>query len=187
MKYAGRLSERSWEHPAMPGAMVEVHDNLVNSPTVRRGVSVRLEDLPLERGPDGRLRATPAGLLIIAAVHGAASHGFEKVQHLCDIAQVVRGRAGPVDETVVAGMCGENRRRFVSGHRVGFDGALLERTGLRATAGAAGVALAAPDRPAAYDAGGGGAIAGRASPRRNMAAANVAPDVEEPPVSVEKR
>ena len=78
--------------------MVEVHDNLVNSPTVRRGVSVRLEDLPLERGPDGRLRATPAGLLIIAAVHGAASHGFEKVQHLCDIAQAVRGRAGPVDE-----------------------------------------------------------------------------------------
>jgi hypothetical protein len=97
LKYAGGYSERSWEHPAMPGAMVEAHDNLVNSPTVRRGVSVRLEDLPLERGPDGRIRATPAGLLIIAAVHGAASHGFEKVQHLCDIAQVVRGRAGPVD------------------------------------------------------------------------------------------
>jgi hypothetical protein len=98
MKHADGYSERSWEHPAMPGAMVEVHNNLVNSPTIRRGVSVRLEDLPLERGPDGRLRATPAGLLIIAAVHGAASHGFEKVQHLCDIAQVVRGRAGPVDE-----------------------------------------------------------------------------------------
>jgi len=47
---------------------------------------------------NGQLRATPAGLLIIAAVHAAASHGFEKVQHLCDIAQVVRGRAGPVDE-----------------------------------------------------------------------------------------
>ena len=98
MKHADGYSERSWEHPAMPGAMVEVHNNLVNSPTVRRGVSVRLEDLPLERGPNGRRRATPAGLLIIAAVHGAASHGFEKVQHLCDIAQVVRGRAGPVDE-----------------------------------------------------------------------------------------
>jgi hypothetical protein len=98
MKHADGYSERSWEHPAMPGAMIEVHNNLVNSPTIRRGVSVRLEDLPLERGPEGRRRATPAGLLIIAAVHGAASHGFEKVQHLCDIAQVVRGRAGPVDE-----------------------------------------------------------------------------------------
>ncbi len=98
MKHAGGYSECSWEHPAMPGAMVDVHNNLVNSPTVRRGVSVQLEDLPMERGPDGRLRATPAGLLIIAAVHGAASHGFEKMQHLCDIAQIVRGRAGPVDE-----------------------------------------------------------------------------------------
>ena len=101
MKHADGYSERSWEHPAMPGAMVEVHNNLVNSPTVRRGVSVRLEDLPLERGLDGRPRATPAGLLVIAAVHGAASHGFEKVQHLCDIAQVVRGRAGLVDEPSV--------------------------------------------------------------------------------------
>jgi Uncharacterised nucleotidyltransferase len=98
MKYTDGYSERSWEHPTMPGAMIEIHNNLVNSPTVRRGVSVRLEDLPLERGQDGRLRATPAGLLIIAAVHGAASHGFEKVQHLCDIAQVVRGRAGLIDE-----------------------------------------------------------------------------------------
>jgi len=97
LKYAGGYSERTWEHPAMPGAMVEVHDNLVNSPTVRRGVSVHLEDLPLERGLDGRIRATPAGLLIIAAVHGAAGHGFEKVQHLCDIAQAARGRAGPID------------------------------------------------------------------------------------------
>jgi hypothetical protein len=98
MKYAGGYAERVWEHPAMPGAKVEVHDNLVNSPSVRRGVSVAWEDLPRERGPDGRFRATPAGLLIIATVHGATGHGFEKLQHLCDVAQVVRGRAGPIDE-----------------------------------------------------------------------------------------
>jgi Uncharacterised nucleotidyltransferase len=101
LKHAGGYSERTWEHPAMPGAMVEVHDNLVNSPTIRRGVSVHFEDLPLERGTDGHLRATPAGLLIMAAVHGAASHSFDKLQHLCDIAQIVRGRAGPIDETSV--------------------------------------------------------------------------------------
>ena len=101
MKYAQGYSERTWQHPAMPGAMVEVHDNLVNSPTVRRGVSVRLEDLPTERASGGLLRATPAGLLIIAAVHGAASHSFDKVQHLCDLAQIVRGRAGTVDEVAL--------------------------------------------------------------------------------------
>ena len=93
LKYASGYAERTWEHPAMPGAMVEVHDNLVNSPTIRRGVSVRFEDLPLERGADGQLRATPAGLLIMAAVHGAASHSFDKLQHLCDLAQIARGRA----------------------------------------------------------------------------------------------
>jgi hypothetical protein len=99
LKYAGGYAERTWEHPAMRGAMVEVHDNLVNSPTVRKGVSVRLEDLPLERGGNGLPQPTPAGMLIIAAVHGAASHSFDKLQHLCDIAQVARGRAGPVQET----------------------------------------------------------------------------------------
>ena len=99
LKHDSGYAERTWEHPVMPGAMVEVHDNLVNSPTIRRGVSVQLEDLPLERGVDGQLRATPAGLLIMAAVHGAASHSFDKLQHLCDLAQIVRGRAGPIDET----------------------------------------------------------------------------------------
>lgn len=98
MKHASGYSERTWEHPAMPGVKVEAHDNLVNSPTVRRGVSVRLEDLPLEAGPNGEPRLTPAGLLVAAAVHGAASHSFDKVQHLCDLAQIARGRAGPVDE-----------------------------------------------------------------------------------------
>ena len=86
-----------------------------------------------------------------------------------------------------AGLRGKNRRRPVSGNRIGFDGAFHERTGLRAIARAAGIVLAASNRPAAYDAGSGGAVAGGRSPRRNMAAANVAPDVEEPPVSVENR
>jgi len=99
LKYATGYAERSWENPAMPGAMVEVHDNLVNSPTIRRGVSVRLEDLPLGRGTDGFLQPTPAGLLVIAAVHGAASHSFDKLQHLCDIAQIARGRAGKINES----------------------------------------------------------------------------------------
>lgn len=99
MKHAGGYSEQTWEHPAMTGAQVEVHSNLVNSPTVRRGVSVKYEDVPLAPGLDGRLRATPAGLLVIAAVHGAASHGFDRLQHACDIVQIVRGRAGPVDES----------------------------------------------------------------------------------------
>jgi hypothetical protein len=99
LKHAEGYSERTWEHPTMPGAMIEVHDNLVNSPTVRRGVSVRLEDLPLERDAKGFFQPTPAGLFIIAAVHSAASHGFDKLQHLCDIAQIARSRAGRINES----------------------------------------------------------------------------------------
>ena len=97
LKHAGGYAERTWEHPAMPGAMVEVHDNLVNSPTLRRGVSVRLEDMPCKRGPQGLLQPTAAGLLLLAAVHGAASHSFDKLQQLCDIMQIARGRAGQID------------------------------------------------------------------------------------------
>jgi hypothetical protein len=98
LKHASGYSEQTWEHSAMPGVMIEVHDNLVNSPTVRRGVSVRLEDLPLRLGANGFFQPTPAGLLIVAAVHGAASHSFDKLQHLCDIAQIARGHAGKINE-----------------------------------------------------------------------------------------
>lgn len=99
MKHAGGYSEQVWEHPTMAGANVEIHNDLVNSPTIRRGVSVKFEDLPLAAGPDGRLRATPAGLLVIAAVHAATSHGFDRLQHVCDIAQIVRGRSGLINES----------------------------------------------------------------------------------------
>ena len=158
----------------------------MNSPTIRRGVSVRLEDLPVERGPGGQLRATPAGLLIIAAVHGAASHGFEKMQHLCDIAQIVRpGRAGGRE---IIGEC-------VASTGAGFSLATaldLTARSLHEPACAqllGRLELRWPRRTvrAAYDAGGRGAITGGASPRRNMAAADAAPDVEEPPVRMEKR
>lgn len=103
MKYASGYAEVQYQHPDMPGATVELHDNLVNSPTVRRGVSVAWDDLPLDPGARGGLRASPAGLLVIAVVHAAASHGFDKLQHLCDIAQAARERAGAIDEESLRG------------------------------------------------------------------------------------
>jgi hypothetical protein len=98
VKYSRGDAEVQYQHPAMPGATVEIHDDLVNSSSVRRGVSVRLEDLPLERDARGGWQASPAGLLVMAAVHGAASHSFDKLQQLCDIAQAARERAGAIDE-----------------------------------------------------------------------------------------
>jgi hypothetical protein len=54
--------------------------------------------------PSDRLcrRASPAALLMIAAVHGAASHWFDRLCLLWDVCQVARGAAGAVDEDWLA-------------------------------------------------------------------------------------
>jgi hypothetical protein len=132
--------------PAAPGlaanaGAVELHWNLVNSPTLRRGLSVAFEDLvqsegrtlapgesPLgttpggrptlapDKGPEGATSDAPAAMgnrqwamgngqfrldasamLLVAAVHAAASHAFDRLGPLCDIRQLVRGAAGPVE------------------------------------------------------------------------------------------
>ena len=119
MKRATGYAEVQYQHPDMPGATVEIHDNLVNSPAVRRGVSVRLDDLPLERDARGGWQASPAGLLVMAAVHGAASHSFDKLQHLCDIAQAARERAGAIDEPSLCECLNKTGAGFCLG--VGLD------------------------------------------------------------------
>lgn len=101
LKHDGGYAEETFTHPEAPGLSVELHSNLVNSPTIRRGVSVALDDLPLAPARRGGMLPTPESLLVIGAVHGAASHGFDKLQHLCDVAQAARGAAGPVDPAVL--------------------------------------------------------------------------------------
>ena len=82
-----------------PGGAVEVHWDLVNSPPLRQAVSVGYDDLQWTAGPPEQPRdLTPASLLLIAAVHGAASHGFDRLQILYDVAQAVRGAAADLDE-----------------------------------------------------------------------------------------
>jgi len=88
MKYAGGYGERSWIRRDRHEGTVEIHWNLVNSPTIRRGVGVAWEDLAFESGPevnDGISRPTAAARLLIAAVHAAASHGFDRLGPLYDI------------------------------------------------------------------------------------------------------
>jgi hypothetical protein len=102
MKYAAGYGEQAWTHPDHPGCSFEVHWNLVNSPTLRRGMSVSYEDLRVRDDPDPLgASLAPAALLLLATVHAAASHSFDKLQHLCDIAQIARGAAGPVDASAL--------------------------------------------------------------------------------------
>jgi hypothetical protein len=98
MKYAGGYGERRWVRSNRHGGAVEIHWNLVNSPTVRRGVTLSWEDLAFETdAPDGVLRPTAPARLLIAAVHAAASHGFDRLQPLYDICLAARCCEAPAD------------------------------------------------------------------------------------------
>ena len=109
MKYDQGYAEQTWRRQQAPGGPIELHWDLVNSPTLRKGVSVGIDDLMFEPDRQGTPLATPtpASLLLMAAVHAAASHSFDRLQMLCDVLQIVRGSAGKVDEHFL----GESARR----------------------------------------------------------------------------
>jgi len=97
MKHPLGYGEEVWHRPQRSAGHVEVHTNLVNSPTLRRGVSVSFEDLQLTPA-DPLPHPSPAGTILIAAVHGAASHSFDRLQPLVDLTLAVRQAAGGLDE-----------------------------------------------------------------------------------------
>ncbi len=77
--------------------LVELHWDMIGSPTLRRG---RRADLALLRSDGGG--HSPAGLLLMAAVHAAYGHAFDRLQPLVDLLQAVRGIAGPIDQDWLA-------------------------------------------------------------------------------------
>lgn len=100
-RHAGAYGEHTWDGPDRPIVRVDLHWNLINSPTQRRRSSLPFEAFPWEADPDGggarALRTTPAGMLLIAVVHAVLGHRFDRLQQLCDIRQICRGAAGQVD------------------------------------------------------------------------------------------
>jgi hypothetical protein len=98
MKHAGGYGQRRWVRPNRYEGAVEIHWNLVNSPTIRRGVTLSWEDLAFETdAPDGVIRPTAPARLLIAAVHAAASHGFDRLQPLYDVSLASRHCESPAD------------------------------------------------------------------------------------------
>jgi hypothetical protein len=93
MKYDDGYAQRTYRPRDGRGGGVELHWNLVNSPTIRRRISLALDDLEL----DDAALPTPATRLLMTAVHAATSHGFDRLQLLCDVAQAVRAAGGAVD------------------------------------------------------------------------------------------
>jgi hypothetical protein len=97
--HAPDYAECAWRRPGRQG-MIEIHWNVVHSPSLRKGISLAYEDLQWER--QGRVSA--ASLLLIAAVHAAASHGFDRLGPLCDVALAARGVTVASDVEWLKGM-----------------------------------------------------------------------------------
>jgi hypothetical protein len=96
MKYDLGYGEEVFHRPQRAAGQVEVHTDLVNSPSLRRGLSVTFEDLQLT--PANPPHPSPAATILIAAVHGAASHSFDRLQLLVDLMQAVRKGASGAQE-----------------------------------------------------------------------------------------
>ncbi len=94
-KYAGRYAEEKWSHPLLGSSPVELHWDLVNSPKIRRFISVDYRRLAAARTETGAL--DPAALLYVAAIHAVTGHGFDRLQQVFDLLQAARGVAGPLD------------------------------------------------------------------------------------------
>lgn len=86
-KHAADYTERQWINGA-PGSavtvLVEVHTDLVHTPELRRRLSLTYD---LHVGKDG---VTPAARLVLAALHGATSHLFGRLQYVVDGLMVAR-------------------------------------------------------------------------------------------------
>lgn len=86
--------EYKWFMPGNDLILIEVQTNLIHSPNLGTGIRLNHADL-LAAG--GGFAEDATALLLVAAVHGAAGHQFERLQPAVDVLQAARGVAGPVD------------------------------------------------------------------------------------------
>jgi hypothetical protein len=86
--------EYKWTLPGHPLVLIEAQSDLIHSPSLRSGIRFRHSDL-IAAGAGRSADAT--ALLMLAAVHGAAGHQFERLQPIVDVLQAARGAAGPID------------------------------------------------------------------------------------------
>lgn len=85
-------AEERWFTTAPPAALVELHFDMVISPKLRRRISFRHEHAEAGGGEP----MSPEAMLVLAAIHGATSHQFDKLQHIVDVLLLARGRAGAI-------------------------------------------------------------------------------------------
>ena len=86
--------EYKWLLPGNDLILVEIQTNLIHSPNLGAGIRLSRADLLAAGDGDGE---DATALLLVAAVHGAAGHQFERLQPAVDVLQAARGAAGPID------------------------------------------------------------------------------------------
>ena len=86
--------EEKWTLPDADDILFELHDDMIGSPKFRPRITLQFSHL----APNNDLtrEPTPAGLLVLAAVHGATSHRYDRLQQIVDLMLIGRGAAGPV-------------------------------------------------------------------------------------------
>jgi hypothetical protein len=87
-------AEEKWLLAADRSVMVELHGDLVHNPRLRRALHLDRAALLAAGGGDAE---DTSALLLVAAVHGATSHQFDRLQHVVDVLLLGRGAAGAVD------------------------------------------------------------------------------------------
>ena len=91
--------KEKWLLAAQRDVMIELHSNLVHNSTLRRALHLGRAELLDAGGGDAE---DAAALLLVAAVHGASSHQFDRLQHVLDVLLLGRASAGPVDAARLA-------------------------------------------------------------------------------------
>ncbi len=104
LRHTDGYAETKWVADFGLEVLVELHWDMIGSPTLRRGRSL---DLALLGGPEAA--ATPGALLLIAAIHAALGDSFTRLQPMIDLLAVVRGKAGTLDHDWL-------RARIAEGH-----------------------------------------------------------------------
>jgi hypothetical protein len=101
--------QQVWTPDGRPGGQIEIHWDLVNSPAVRKNVSCSFHDLQFENTTeDSQPVPSAASLLLIASIHAATSHSFDRLLLLYDIRQICLGKAAKLDTTYLSDAVGRN-------------------------------------------------------------------------------
>ncbi|MGA2228016.1 MAG: nucleotidyltransferase family protein [Syntrophobacteraceae bacterium] len=107
LKHALDYGQEVWEPDDWPGGFVEIHWDLVNSPALRQNISCSFHDLQFEKAPGtSQSMPTPTHLLLIASVHAATSHSYDRLLQLYDIRQICLGKAGKLDTAYLSEILG---------------------------------------------------------------------------------